>query len=242
MNKSSLIDKYFQNNLSSEEKITLHELLKSDMSFAKEFSFQKDVQIAIQLAERKSLKLFLQELEQNYTIKNRFVLSKKWLVAASISLMLSFLGTVYFFNSDGNSNEELYAAYFAPYSNVEYPITRSETLHNIKRNAFIAYEMGDFSKAEKLLNKAYEESKNIELLFYKGISLLSQNKQQEGSGILQFYLTQGTKYRTQANWYLALSNLQLGKKERAKKYLLEVINSTGDFKKKESKILLEKIE
>ncbi len=241
MNKSSLIEQYFENSLSSEEKLIFDELLANDKAFAEDFYFQKDVKEAIKKEEREKLKKELQNLERFQGSNKKFSFSKKWLVAASIVLLFSFLGTFFFMKQDRFSNQELYANYFTPYENVVYPIVRGEAENELKNNAFIAYETKEYKKAIQLFEKAYEQTKEIDLLLYQGISFLAEKKPNKAIKILEEYVSTEPKYNMQANWYLGLSNLQLSNIKEAREYLRKVRNSNSEFKIEEAKELLKKL-
>jgi hypothetical protein len=63
MNQEQLILSFFENSLSTEDKINFEHYLHIDVDFAKEVAFQQNVKIAIALNERKILKEILKSFE-----------------------------------------------------------------------------------------------------------------------------------------------------------------------------------
>ncbi len=241
MNKSSLIEQYFENNLSSEEEIVFNELLANDKEFAEDFHFQKEVKAAIKKEERNKLKKELQDLERFQSGRKKTVFSRKWMAAASIAILLTFLGALFFMKQDSFSNQELYATYFTPYENVIHPIVRGGVENELKTDAFIAYEKNEYKNAIKLFQKAHKEIKDPHLLLYQGISFLAIKEPNKAIKILEQYIFTKPKYNAQANWYLGLSYLQLNNAKEAKKHFKKVSTSSTQFKKEEVKELLKKL-
>ena len=130
MEHQDLIDKYFQNTLSPKEQFLFNELLHSDVSFEQEFRFQKDLKKAIRAQEQAELKQRLVNLEEKSS--KGFLYRpqvKKWLAAASLTLLLG-LGGVLIKNSYFPSSERLYAEHFSPARNTVMPVVRGEEVQN----------------------------------------------------------------------------------------------------------------
>ncbi|MBC8882957.1 hypothetical protein H9X57_04860 [Flavobacterium piscinae] len=60
---NELIEKYFENTLSAEEKVTWEENLKNDPEFKKEVEFQLEIKNAVLLAERQKIKNEIKQFE-----------------------------------------------------------------------------------------------------------------------------------------------------------------------------------
>ncbi|SNR15072.1 tetratricopeptide repeat protein [Tenacibaculum jejuense] len=239
MNKSSLIDKYFQNSLSSEERLILEKLLKNDSDFYKEFYFQKNVATAIAILERENIKKYLQGIERENFKKNSVSFSLKWLLAASIAI-LTCIGASFFISSD-DYHTDLYTQNFTIFENVIYPLNRDDLRNSLGKEAFIYYENKEFFKAIEGFKKVYNKTNNEEMFLYIGISYLAVKEFEKANLILQEYLTTQGKYISHAHWYLALGNLALNKKNHTKKHLSIVIRLSQGFKNKDAKDLLEKL-
>ena len=88
MNKEDLIEKYFTDTLSNEERILFDKLLQNDQEFKEEFIFQKELKQSIAHQQRETIKKTLQGFEDNLNRK-KIIPLKYWLAAASVILILS---------------------------------------------------------------------------------------------------------------------------------------------------------
>lgn len=234
-----LIDKYFSNTLSPKEQLLFNELLQNDESFKSEFVFQKDLKKAIAKNEQDHLKKTLQGFERN--IENRpklMIIPKKWLVAASIILVVGLV-SIFVKTSFYPSSEKLYAENFEPYRNIIHPIVRGEITYSIEYSAFLAYENGDFHKAINLFNSIGNQ--NVAYIpFYKAMCYLSLNKTVEAIKLLETLSIESyihseipdDKLRFKAEWYLGLAYLKMDENEKAISKFSIVINQPCDECKK----------
>src|SRR5690554_5554395 len=109
MNKSDLIDKYIKNKATPEELEEIRKLMKEDVEFKKELSFQLELREAIRREESQKLKQHLQSLEQEK--KSFRIVPMLWKIAA---VFVIGLGLLWFFNMSPDY-EKLYASYYTTY-------------------------------------------------------------------------------------------------------------------------------
>ena len=64
-NREILIEGYFENRLSAQQKQEFEELLAKDSEFSEEVAFQRDLKKAIKMEERESLKAYFQTIPEN---------------------------------------------------------------------------------------------------------------------------------------------------------------------------------
>ena len=171
MKRESLINKYFENSLSEQERIEFDKLIATDETFRNEVEFRTDLKEAITNQERQTIKKELLGLE-SAPLKSKF---KMWPFAASIVLLLGVSAFWFFRNSSLNS-QELFDSYFTPCQNVTKPIERGSTHSDQQTLAFMAYEQGDYTSAIELFSKLYDESNESYYLFYKANALLELKK------------------------------------------------------------------
>ncbi|NOQ91712.1 MAG: hypothetical protein GQ552_03235 [Flavobacteriaceae bacterium] len=244
MNNSDLIEKYFENSLSPKEQLIFNDLLQSDKAFKKEFVFEKDLKKVIAINQKENLKSTLQNFESK--IKNDsklFFLPKKWLVAASIILLVG-IGFWFVKNSYFPSDKKLYTQNFEPYRNVIQPIVRGEKINTIEYKAFVAYENRECHKAINLFNSSTNSEADY-IQFYKAMCYLSLNKTTSAINLLLPIATSETKndsnkdFKKIANWYLGLAYLKNNEKQKAISQFSLIANQPGKYCKKEeaSKIL-----
>ncbi len=243
--QEELIEKYFSNSLSGEEAVLFEKLLQNDPDFKEEFLFQKDLKKALELQERSEIASGLHELEKSFEVKKSKPL-KKWLLAASIALVIGLGYTVYH-NYKIRQPEYLFATHFEAYRNVVKPIERGAPSEDLESKAFSAYENGAYYKAINLFNSILPKDQEY-IQFYKGVSFLALNKNTEAIELLLPIATKPDdkdakfQWNAKANWYLGLAYLGDGQIEKAISQFLVVVNNPAcDYKKEEAKAILEKL-
>ncbi|MEE9363492.1 MAG: CDC27 family protein [Cellulophaga sp.] len=241
MKYEKLLEKYIQNRLTSEEKLVFNELLKNDEDFRREVLLHTDIKKAVTYEDDIKFKGLVSNLEnksKNRDLKRSY---GKWLIAASIALLL---GLSYFININNKvTGNELFASYFVPYRNVIAPLERgSETIQQSEQFlAFMAYEKGEYKNAIALFTKLYTTTKEPYYLFYKANALLKLERANEAIPLLLKHLKTKDTLTDRTNWYLALAYLKIKENQKAKE-ILNVVISKGAYKNKEAKLLLKKIE
>lgn len=247
MNNIELIDKYFENSLTPKEQNSFNDLLQNDKEFKTEFLFQKDLQKVIAINRREGIKQDLQQFEKEFQKKTKGTFFNKWLIAASIALLIGF-GLWFVKDSYFPSNEQLYAQNFEPYRNIVQPIVRGESPKTIEYSAFVAYENKDYHKAINLFNSVTNPNETS-IQFYKAMSFLSLNKTDDAIQTLLPIATlkevesSSKNFTEMANWYLGLAYLKNDNLEKALSQFSIVANHpTYTFKKEEAKKIISFIE
>ena len=243
MKNFDLIDRYFENILTPKEQLQFNNLLERDPEFKEEFEFQKDLKTAIAASQRDDLRATLQELEKKAGSKRFLPPPKKWLVAASLFLLVA-LGFWSVQNRFFPSNQALYVAHFEPYRNKVMPITRGSEVQSIAYKAFAAYESAEYHKAINLFSSV-KDPKQDHILFYKAMCYLSLDKNEEAIEILTGLSAvpgtgdAGSDFSQQARWYLALAYLNQGEEKKAmSQFSLIAEQEQAVFKKEEAKEIL----
>lgn len=244
MSNIDLIEKYFSNSLNPKEQLRFNELLQSDEKFKKEFTFQKDLQKVISRNQHDELKKTLQDFEKDKPVVKLLNISKKWLVAASILIIVG-LGFVFLKSSFYQSPEKIFAENYEPYRNIVLPIERGENSNTIEHSAFVAYENGNYHKAINLFNSV-PKTNTTYILFYKSMCYMSLNKTNEAITLLKTITDSDNEANSEknfneiANWYLALAYLKIGETEMARNQFSSIANDEENvFKKKDSRKILQ---
>ncbi len=243
MNNSNLIEKYFKNSLTPKEQLVFNDLLQNDEGFKKEFTFEKDLKKVIAITQKENLKSMLQNFENKTSRTSKFIfLSKKWLAAASIVLLIG-LGSWFIKNSYFPSDEKLYAQNFKPYRNIIQPIVRGENKNTIEYRAFVAYENAKYHKAINLFSSI--DSKADYVQFYKAICYLSLDKTSNAIDLLlpitmsEVHDGSDKKIKEKSNWYLGLAYLKNKEKQKAiSQFSLIAGRPDKSCKKEEATIIL----
>ena len=238
MKSESLIVKFFENTLSPEEFREFNTLLDTDEAFKKEVEFQKELKEVITLNDRETIKQGLQQLESGAQ-KKKF---RIWPIAASVLVLLG-ISSFWLFNNQSVNPEELFDVQFEPYRNVVQPIERGSDTTDLKNLAFRAYEERDFDTALKGFNTLLAIQNDLKIQFYKANVLLELGDTEEAINILEKNIILSDTLVEKHHWYLALGYLKTGNSEKAISQLKPLIdNPNSDYKKKESKALLKKID
>lgn len=241
MKNFDLIERYFENSLTGEERLKFNELIRSDEEFKNEFLFQKDLKKAISNHQNRELKETLEIFEKNVQNSSLFtVIPVKWMAAASLVLLLS-TGAWVVRNYMFPSNERIYETYFEPYQNTIVPIVRGAEINTIEYRAFVAYESGEYHKAVNLFN-SLENAKDKYVQFYKAMCFLSVDKADEAIQTLLPLANDSSNdleamdWKQKAEWYIGLAYLRQDKEQEALYYFnkLENQNQELHFKKKEA--------
>jgi len=132
---------------------------------------------------------------------------------------------------------QLAMANFEPYPNIAYQIERSGgDAADPEKEAFIAYEAGDYAKAGIAFNALPKTPVNA---FYLGQSYLAQGKYAAATSQFKRLTGTGFNLRQESEYYLALALAGQGETELAIAELNTIVAEAGHPSLKEAKALLE---
>ncbi len=244
MDKEQLLYHYFSNALTPEQEQRLNELLATDTEFKQQFEFEKDLKRVIREKETNTLKDKLSGFEKKIS-KDTPVRTlphtnyRKWALAASIALIIG-LGWIGYNNFTGPDYNALYQENFQNYPNTVYTISRSESDETLERDAFVAYESGDFKEAADNLKIISKNRPSDYLDFYLGMSYLNLNQFEEAKAYFTNTINSKSEFVDEAYWYLALIALKEKNKDSANEYLRKLTANDG-YNQERARQLLEKL-
>lgn len=244
MDKEELINGYFENSLTSAQLQELERLYSTDLDFAQQLDYEKELRKALKSNERNEIRNMFNELkpskEANEKKKSLVVQLRPWMMAASIVLLVGICSWLLLFNTPNQSPEELYKIHFAPYENVVHPIERGVEIEDLKTRAFTAYENEEFEKALALFKELNNKSTDSYLQFYEAIVLMQLEKHDEAIPLLENYIAADGELKQRAQWYLSLSYLKTKQLDKSKSLLMQLTRQDG-FKSKEASNLLKEL-
>jgi len=244
MDKEQLLLNYFTNDLTAEQELRFNELLATDSEFKQQFDFEKDLQEVIRDKEVSELKSKLVGFEKELATETPVIKLKpnyrKWAMAASIALLVTF-GWMGYNNFSGPNYGSLYETNFQEYPNTVYAITRGETVESIERDAFVAYESGNYQAAIDNFNKIPASDREEYLDFYMGLSYMNLGQTQESETFFNKVISSESEFTPEAHWYLALISLKEEDKESAIKNL-KILTSKYNFQKDKALELLQELD
>ena len=235
------LQNYRRGRLSAAAQRAFEQRLETDAELRAELRQHENMQRAIGLGERASLKAELQGLEAELVKPAKVVSLRRnrlrvWLAAASVVLLLLAGGWLFREFNTATTPADLYATYYAPYPNVLDPIVRGEDDLTPRQRALASYEQGDYPQAAAQL--AALPDANLDTQFYQALSLLSSDRTGEAIALLDQLAKSPSERRAQIRWYLALGYLRAENVEAARE-TLEVLQASGsDYKAAEVADLL----
>ncbi len=223
-----LIDRYFENTLSDEEKRVFFTLLDKDDLLKEEFNFQQNLKNAVHAKEREELKYFLKKLEATRK-------QKKWSwIAGTAAVFLLVLGLV--FIPFKNTEYRLAEKYFHPLPNIINPIQRGDGGRDNTNLAFEKYEAENYNGAVVEFEK-FKEQPFAKL--YLGISYLALKNPSKAIEILESFSHTDLPLETYRKWYLALAYLETGEKRISKELFLDLSKFKNPVQEQSKQILME---
>lgn len=230
----SLIDKYFEDELSESEKLSFSIKNNSSKDFAAEVELRITMIAALRLQEQEALKKEIkQEIKKSQLQKPVF----KWYnaVAAAIACIALFTYLLL------PSSDSLFETYYSPFP--ESPITRSESSEIDNYNlAMQYYSVGAFDKALKTFSDIKNDKDQDLILLYTGNCLIGLNRHMEAIESFKLLLeSENEQIVMHARWLLSLSYIGSGQMEMAKEILTKSSAEENMYQKK-SEDLLKKLD
>ena len=235
MDRDQLIEKYFQKQLTSEEQLLFDQLMADDREFREAVAFQENVKRVAEAEDDAQFRALIGGFETEHAEKPSQRSYTKWLVAASIVLLLG--ASYFFFPQRTDSPQELFAEHFEPYRNVIHPIVRDAEQQDKRTAAFAAYEQGRYEDAIVLFDELYASSPAHFYLFYKANALIELERAKEAIPLLEEHLKTSDTLTEKSPWYLAMAYLKLNDRTNAKKWL-RVVERQQKYKASTAKALL----
>lgn len=242
MDKEQLLENYFSHRLTPEQEVLFHDLLERDADFKEQFNFEQDLKRIIKAKENKNLKADLNRFESD--IRQKSPAGSKggyqtWAIAASVIVLVG-LGWLGYTNFMGTNYGELYKDNFQEYPNTVYTISRGDTVESLEREAFAAYESGNFQTALNNFDKILPSDQKPYLDFYRALSYLQLNKTEEAKKLFIKSIKNDGAFVPESHWYLALAYLKEKDKENAILQLQE-LTLHYDFNKEKANALLREL-
>lgn len=239
MKTEEWIDKYYLNELSVAELKEFEQLLQTDAELRKEFQFQNDLSVSIKSLEKDGLKSILQQHEKEKKLSKNSGW-KKWLVAASIIILIGVAGISYL-KLDSPNYDQLYVENYEAYPNTEFNITRGENNPSREYQAFTAYESGNYKQAILLFSELKEGNASEYVDFYLAQSFLANENHEKALSIFEEIIQNQEAFSDESHWFAALAALKLNKKTTVQKHLSYLVSS-GGYKSGQAQELLKNLD
>ena len=235
---SDYIEDYINHQLPEEERIRFDERLISDALFAEEVKRYIYMINSFDETQAQSLlrrfEQIEEEIESGEKRQANFPVYLRWAATVAVIATLSVIA----FLNVGKSDKDLFLAYYTVYPNVDSPISRAE---GSNAAVWVDYESGNYQKAYRQFHENIRANKNDDTSwFYLGICAIELDLLQEAEEAFEKVSAMSeSKYKEQAQWYLALNYLKAEDKSRSKATLNEIILSGSSYGTKAQELLLE---
>ncbi len=234
------IEAYLDGELAGDALYVFEEALKKDVTLQKEIQKHREIKLALEdkdaLQFRKKLLKINEEIknEQNSTPKKRTFSFSYWKAAATI-LVLIGMTTFLWFNN--NPEEDLFAAYYAPYPIGDIKRGVDTSGDDDFKTMVLDYKSKEYIKVIPALERFIQQKPNDEQLrLCLGNSYLNTDQLAKSEAIFQDFSSE-SKYYSDAKWFLSLTYLKMKEKDQTILLLKELISYDNIYKQNATKLL-----
>lgn len=239
------IERYIGGDLQNEALVEMEAALEKDIELRQEYIFRKEVDASIKEDDVINLREQLDKITQPQhgkfgatENKIRFDKRKKFVAAASLSLLLGIGGIGYYQMNAPPSNVEVFEQYYEPYNATISFRSGNEELNSLLTKAYQFYQKEEYSKALSLFNRILDKKKDMAALLYSGISLMEIEKYREAEQSFEVVVEdQDNLFVEQAKWYMAMCYIKANKITEAEMLLEELARSSQFYHKRSKKAL-----
>ncbi len=242
---NDLIDAYFDDSMSIEERDSFIKELENNAQLKREFDFQLEIQQAISDPNYDDVNAAIEEVlypqgkkasAKTGIIQLRSIL--KYAALIVVVLSISFLITQNLESAE-NKSIALVDEYFEPYP--AYNTFRGEVdIAVLIESAFEKYESKQYAAASSDFAQLMAANpENMAFPFYNGNTQFALENYQEAHLLfLQVVESDNELFKRQAKWYLALCYLAMDKVESAREVFVEISQETdSNYNQRANEIL-----
>jgi tetratricopeptide (TPR) repeat protein len=240
----ALVERYFDSELNDAELKSFSLRMESDENFKSLVEQEKVLIAAIRYEGAVSSLKYLEDLEAKLQKETPIRLSSgstKWYYYAAAAVIGVTVLAAVFMNTLNDNPDELFQAYFTPYPNMFDATTRSsESVASKRKEAFQAYEQGDYQKAASLFQDLLKDNKEAGVMLLLGnANLILGNVDEAKKNFIELN-RDFDELDMQAKWYLSLCYLKSGETDKARAILKELGDTEISYATK-ARELLEKV-
>lgn len=234
MDQEELINTYLEGRLSPKDQEIFENLIAQNPRYKAEFEAQRKIKTAITLAERENLRGFLDEIDRTKVKpKSNF---KSWLFSATAACVILIVGYFLWTTFAMSVGEKLYVSHYETYPNFIAPSTRGENPKDLKAEAFLAYDNGDFEQAAAMFERLVTQADGDYALLYLGICQLELGRPEKAIPVLSL-VSSNSESKPIATWYEALGYFKLNMLDKGKAALQVTAGSANPFQTQAEEIL-----
>jgi tetratricopeptide (TPR) repeat protein len=217
-----LIERYFDNAMTEEEKLTFMDRLKSDLELRHLFDRERLLINTIRFGAAKDHLNFFKDLEKSLPdITAERKISPYIYYAAAASVVILVVAGIYFFSGNERTETQLYAENFVPYPNVFEPTVRGSEEATKRALAFQKYEHGDYQQAADLFSEILVDQRDQGMVLLLGNAQLALGKIDDAKDNFSKVIEGSPEIKDSpelaapAHWYLGLCFVKNGETQNA---------------------------
>lgn len=242
-NDIDLVERYFDNELSETETLTLNERLKTDLDFRHMFEQEKALIGSIRASGLRRDLQHLRDVEKEID-RNRSEgtpsMIRPWYYAAAAALVILVVATVFLMPAR-ETPEQLFQAYFQPVTNAFETSKRGASESSERPAAYQYYDAKNYPMAAEMFGELLAENQEPEALLLSANANLAIGNTDVARENLLVLIRDFDEMDMPAKWYLSLCYLKQGDTDKAKA-VLEELGQTEVFYTRKAKELLKKVD
>ena len=203
-----LIKKSLEDKLSPQEEI-LFEERKNDTDFVKELSLQKEIRDLIFTEGRNKIRSIIQGFEEEYQSKRPKSMRRSTMRFSQAAALLILVGLGLWWLLKPAGTSQLFAQYYAPFSNVVDPLTKGQPEG---RSPYQLYELAQYPEA---LEGLQEVADSEERYFYEGLIKLEMHAYAQANVAFENALSYEGDLQSNIEWYLLMTQLALSNSKQS---------------------------
>ncbi|MCC5930411.1 MAG: hypothetical protein JJU28_14280 [Cyclobacteriaceae bacterium] len=230
------LEDYLMGRLDTEEHRQMEEMLQEDQRLAREAEQLQVLFQGISMSGRRELKSRLQSIEKTCEKKDvvKIISWRTYGIAATIVLLLAGGLLFLFYNNEPDLN-----VWYQPYPVLDQAIMRSGANEpDALQDALQMYETGNYLMAAESLQKLQVDEEKKEIVqFYLASAWQAGHEAEKALPLYKEITENGKIFRHQAQWYLSLCYIQLGKTGEAENELKKLSSGTSSYASKAAELL-----
>ena len=240
-----LIEEYVGRNITAEDRIILMALVEQTPDLRNDIEARMDLVQSLKYIGNEELKSKLANIhrieQNNMPSKDKSQLIKWGVIILSIASLV--VGSAFLYNTYFKkvSSDQMYATYYEPY-NASFNTRSNESVGFSELKT--AYDEESYQiVVDKVNHKLNTEIEDRELLLAVGISAIETGEVELGRLYFEAIINKADFfYIDHARWYLALSLIKGGEKEKGQPLLEKIVNNPKANHHKQAKKLLAMLE
>lgn len=206
-----LFDSYFSGKLSKDEIKAFNQRLQDDPDFNAEFQELKEIKYSVRVRARQDAHVLFDKIEERIDSEGTgFNINPKRLLINLTTILLIVFSVYYAIDVTSEpSTKKLFEEYYKSPNSISQP-TGNDTDNDISTlngEAYLAYEMENFSLASRKFRELTRVEKNAYNYFFQGISNIEDQNYELAIDNFNRVINGFEDLNDEATWYLSMALL-----------------------------------